>query len=539
LQPIPPLRSTPMLKLPLFTWIGNAAAVLCGQRGAISRQARLAGCSRQIAYRHAHQVLHAVADTHDGGPARADLLHENQRLRAENRQLWQALEDTIDFPKAKQQQFVVAAAAGGVSDRLIAALLALLLGARAPRRATVGRWVLTWARQAGRLLHRLDELCRPLVATLCLDEIFCRRRPVLVGVEPHSLVCVLARRAADRTGATWAAALQPWGALRQVIADAGTGLRKGVGLYQQGRAAAGPPPPLAECLDLFHTCQEAQRVLRHVWQAAEGVWQQWDAKQHRFDRLRRRGVHCQSPPYRAAARQAEKAHSKAKKALAAAERQERAWQRARAAFEVVRADGTLNDRAAAAADLAAALAALSGPRWSKVRNFLQDSRSLTFLDLVQAEVSAAEPRAELRAALVRCWQVRQRRRQAGAGVGAAALAVAVTLQQRRCQQLAADWSAAYARVAAVLRRTVRASSVVECLNSMWRMHQARHRGMSQALLDLKRLYWNSHPFSEGKRKGQCPYRLLGLQLPTYDPWELLQGDPEEWTERLSIPKLAA
>ena len=31
----------------------------------------------------------------------------------------------------------------------------------------------------------------------------------------------------------------------------------------------------------------------------------------------------------------------------------------------------------------------------------------------------------------------------------------------------------------------------------------------------------------GKRKGQCPYQHLGLKLPTYDPWILLQMDPEE------------
>jgi hypothetical protein len=528
-----------MAKLALFTWIGNAAAVLCGKRGDVTQHAQQAGCSRQIAYRHAQQVQQAVADLHDKGPSRADVLQENQRLREENRQLWQALEDTIDFPKAKQQQFVVTAAAGGVSDRLIAALLALLLGARAPRRATVGRWVLTWARKAGQLLQQLDARCRPLVLCLCLDEIFCRRRPVLVGVEPHSLVCVLAQRAADRSGATWAAALQPWSALRQVVSDAGTGLRKGLALYQQQRAAVGPPPPLHECLDLFHTCQEAQRALRYVWQAAEGVWQQWDAKQHTFDSLRRRGVHCRSPEYRCAARQAEKAQSKAKKVLAEAERQEQAWQRARAAFAVVRPDGTLNNRAAAAADLAAALVDLSGPRWAKVRNFVKDPRSLTFLDLLHAEMAVAEPRAELRAALVQYWQLRQQRRQAGTGVGAAALEVAVALQERLCQQCAGDWSQGYARVSAVLGRTVRASSVVECMNSVWRMHQARHRGLSQALLDLKRLWWNTRTFHAGKRKGQCPYRMVGLQLPTYDPWELLQCDPKEWAQQLSTPKLAA
>lgn len=537
-----------MARLSVLAWIGNAAAVLCGRHGDVTHQAQQAGCSRQAAYQHAHKVQQAVTDARDGTPSRAALLREvqqlrddNQRLREENRQLWQALEPTIDFPKAKQQQFAVTAAALGVSDRVIAALLALLLGARAPRRATVGRWVLAAARRAGRLLEALDRLCHALVATVCLDEIFCRRRPVLVGVEPHSLVCVLARKAADRSGATWAAALKPWAALRRVVCDAGNGLRKGLRLYQRQRAAGGggSPPPLAECLDLFHTCQEAQRVLRQIWLAAEGVWQRWDVKQRAFDGLRRRGVHCQSPPYRRAARQAEKAHSKAKQVLAQAERQQRAWERARAAFELVRPDGSLNDRARAEADLAEALTELTGPRWSKVRNFLRDPRGLTFLDEMQRAAAAAEPEAAVRSALVQLWQLRQLQHRAGGGASAAGLGVAVAVQQGVCQQLAGDWASRYRRLAGVLRGVVHASSVVECMNSVWRMHQARHRGLSQALLDLKRLWWNSRAFSEGKRRGRCPYQLLGLKLPTYDPWELLQRDPEELAQQLSTTDLAA
>ena len=46
--------------------------------------------------------------------------------------------------------------------------------------------------------------------------------------------------------------------------------------------------------------------------------------------------------------------------------------------------------------------------------------------------------------------------------------------------------------------------------------------MTQGLLDLKRLYWNSRVFRAGKRKGRCPYEHLGLKLPSYDFWALLQ-----------------
>jgi hypothetical protein len=71
------------------------------------------------------------------------------------------------------------------------------------------------------------------------------------------------------------------------------------------------------------------------------------------------------------------------------------------------------------------------------------------------------------------------------------------------------------------------------------MHQARHRHWTQELLDLKRLYWNCRRFVWGRRRRRCPYEHLGLRLPSYDAWELLQMDPAALTQQLSSPKLAA
>ena len=63
--------------------------------------------------------------------------------------------------------------------------------------------------------------------------------------------------------------------------------------------------------------------------------------------------------------------------------------------------------------------------------------------------------------------------------------------------------------------------------------------ITQGLLDLKRLYWNCRAFGSGKRKGRCPYQLLGVQLPTYGFWELLQRDPAQLEQELSTPRVAA
>jgi hypothetical protein len=101
----------------------------------------------------------------------------------------------------------------------------------------------------------------------------------------------------------------------------------------------------------------------------------------------------------------------------------------------------------------------------------------------------------------------------------------VVIEQVLCERLCAPWQSAYRCVDALLRHAVRARSAVECVNSVVRMHQGRHRHVSQGLLDLKRLYWNCRVFREGKRKGQSPYELLGLHLPSSDWWQLLQMTP--------------
>ena len=99
---------------------------------------------------------------------------------------------------------------------------------------------------------------------------------------------------------------------------------------------------------------------------------------------------------------------------------------------------------------------------------------------------------------------------------------------------------AVAAVGQIFRRAYRASSLVECINSVLRMQQAQHRKMTQGLLDLKRLYWNCHAFRTGRRRGTTPYERMGVPWPPgMRWWDVLKLTPEQLREKLSTAKMAA
>jgi hypothetical protein len=506
-----------MLKIPIATWIANAAACLKGTYGHVTHQADRVDCSRQTVYDHASKVQAAVVAEHQGGPTRAELVEQNQHLRQENAQLWDWLAQTIEFPTVKQREFAITAAAMGLSLNQVLVLLTLILGKPAcSGRSTVHRWIKAAGLAAGRVLKSLDARCRALVLVGCLDEIFFHGRPVLVGIEPASMTWFLGQVAHDRSGATWAQALRDWTALEFVTADAGTGLQAGIAGVQQGRREQGQTP-LENGLDVFHTTQEARRVLRLSWNQVERCWEQAEAATRRVEQAQRQGRDS-----RGVAVAARGAWKKAEAAFRQYERSEAGWEIARGALAVFRPDGRLNDRAWAQEQIGWALPVLSGREWSKVRGFLQAEATLTFLDRLHRQLQGAVPGDRLRGELVRLWWLRRRRPRANtAGDVAGAGHVAHLVQQVVCHKVDADWRESYGAVSRVLRRTVRASSAVECMNSVLRMHQSRHRTVSQGLLDLKRLYWNCRAFREGKRRRQSPYELLGLKLPSYRFWDLL------------------
>jgi hypothetical protein len=523
--------------------IANTAAVLDGPYGAVTQQAQRSGLCRQALYRDAPKVLQAV----DGSAAQRQfqqLQDDNQRLLAVMATLRRTWQQAVRVDDDTYAQFASTAQAEGVSlpvaRRLLAVLLARPLNPQSPQRlrlpsvARLGRLSHATAAHSAALLEVLDSHSRDRIQQGAADEIFFGKKPCLMVVEQHSLCWVSGHLAEQRDGVTWAQEFRQLPHLEQLTRDGGTGLRKGLALVNAERQQQ-KRPQIADQEDHFHALREGQRALRHMQgQVSRLIDKAEKAEQRERQKVRR----CGSRQGVAAA--VARAWRKAEQALDAWSRAEQAWAKVSHGVRPITAEGELNTRTRAEAVIQAALPAFTGPEWSKARRVLVCPELLTFLDRAQEQVAAvsAAPEVVEAALQVECLR-RQPEGMRGEAKGAGALrgvflaaGLVLTLSGAVGQQVLAE-------VRKILDGAWRASSLVECVNSVARMQQARHRRMTQGLLDLKRLYWNCREFRTGHRRKQTPYELLGIKLPTRDWWDLQKLTPEQLRQQLSAPEVAA
>jgi hypothetical protein len=305
-------------------------------------------------------------------------------------------------------------------------------------------------------------------------------------VEPASLCWLTGRMVKARDGVTWAEEFARYPALKAVVRDDGSGLGKGLKLERARRRAAGQSD-LDDTLDIFHTLREGGRALRTTWGRATRALDAADAGQRGVDRLGRQGT-SRTGKVKKINRLWREAEQLWDQATAA----ETAWREVKSAFEFFTPEGRLNDRKQAAAVVAAALPHLSGSAWAKTRRLLMRRESFTFLDQAQGRLAdlGLDPDV-LSASLDLEGLRRQPWRLTATTPGSAATRAWMLARTVQLAKTGRDEQTQAQRVGQVLRGVWRASSLVECVNSVARMQQARHRKMTQGLLDLKRLPRNS------------------------------------------------
>jgi len=343
------------------------------------------------------------------------------------------------------------------------------------------------------------------------DEIFQNRQPVLVGVDVASTYCYLLSQEEHRDGDTWAIHLwdlQAQGfAPQALIADGGTGLRA-------GQKYALPDVPCRA--DVFHAERELGQLVHYLENRAYGVL----AAADRLERQARRSARAGHDP-----------------------ECQRRWDGARreAAQAVALADAV----ALLATWLRDDILAVAGPP-------LEERQAL--FDFVIAELRQREPAAEHRIRPVRRVLENQRDDLLAfvvdldrdilslAGYGRVSPAVIRTMVAVQTAPLASAerWQRAavvrrqlgerYEEVSAwvdvLLADVVRASSVVENLNSRLRSYFFLRRELGADYLDLLRFFLNHRRFlrsSHPERVGHSPAELLSGQ--EHPHWLELLGYP--------------
>jgi hypothetical protein len=519
-----------------FQGIASAFYVFLGQRGDITRQAERWGVSRQAVYRQSEKVLCAVEG--DRQAERAALLQRLEELQQQNDEL-RAERDkraplTVTIAADKQAEFASVAQANGVSLPVARNLLEVLLLEETPSVAQLGRFTLAAGQKAKQTLAVLDEFSRPLARQAVVDEIFVGKKPVLMAVEPDSLCWLNGRLAPSREGNEWLNDLRPLSSLEQATSDLGIGIQNGLKKLNAERVAAGQPEVAIQA-DHFHLLREGQKALRRQQSKVSQTLKKAEAAEKKLAEVRRHG---QSLVGYASA--AQRCWQKAEQAMDRWIVCGQAWQRLRQGLQLFTPTGELNSRARVEALLAEVEPQLEGKEWARVRRWLKRRTICTFLDRVEQQLAELPIEPEIRQTLVeaegisrRPELIREESRQAAARRGVLLLAgVMLGLLGTAGKQ-------AQEKMRSVLRHTWRASSLVEGLNSVLRMQQARHRKLSQEMLDLKRLYWNCRPLRTGRRRKQMPYQRLGLKLPNLRWWELLKLPPEQLRSQLSAVPIAA
>jgi hypothetical protein len=513
--------------------IASGYAVFWGPHGAVSRLAQQRSVCRQWIYRQAHQVTAAL----EGNVFKQRLVAletQVQELRQGCAGFEQRLAVAVVLDDETQARFATVGQACGVSLSDCWALLDVLIPGQVLSVATLGRRTKAAGEQAGKLLAVLDPLARDKVRDAAADEIYVTA-PVLMVVEQESLCWVSGQLSDEVTGVVWSQQFGLLPHLEQVARDEGKALRNGVALVNAQRQAEGRQPAVDQS-DHFHATRGGGVALHVAQTKTRQALAEAEEAEAALAACTRRGQARTK-----ATNKARWAWQRAERAMDEWIRLERVWQQIKEALPLFNPEGELNTRARAEAVLAQTLPQLPDTGFAKTKRMLQKPELLSYLDRVQTQLAALPVAEEVKQAAVNVEGMRRRPELLQGVSPQAAAQRGVVLACSLVLSLAgAAGQQAVAGVRDIVRRAYRASSLVECINSVLRMQQARHRKMTQGLLDLKRLYWNCHVFRTGRRKGTSPYQRLGLIWPEgLRCWDVLKLTPEQLRDKLSTAKTAA
>jgi hypothetical protein len=508
--------------------IASAFVVIFGQHGSVTQYAEDRGVCRQWVYREADWVQKRLAD-------QEEIRRQRQQLRVLTEQSFtfeQRLAKSVVIDEEKQAELASVCQAIGVSLAACWLLLEVLIPGQQLSVPTLGRRTQAAGKRAGELLAVLDEQACPLARELVADEIFVKKA-VLMTVEPESL-CWLGGKITDTVSAeTWGAEFSRFANVEQVTRDGGTSLAAGIALVNKQRQEHGQPA-IGDQGDHFHALRLARGAgLYWAQLRAKQALAKAEKAQHKLEKRRSQGR-----PSGSETTSARLFWERATQAMDHWIELERTWKQTKEALLLFTPEGELNTRQRAEAALAETLPKLPEQGFDNAKRALQKPEMLYYLDRVQEKLKALPFPEEVTKAAVRQEGLRRRPELLrGDNPQAAARRGVMLMCAVILSKVGEVGEQAKTAVRDIFRRAWRASSLVECINSVLRMQQCRHRKMSQGLIDLKRLHWNCHTFRTGRRRKTTPYERLGVHWPAgLRWWDMLKLTPEQLRDKLSTAK---
>jgi len=332
------------------------------------------------------------------------------------------------------------------------------------------------------------------------DEIF-QGDPVLVGVDAHSTYCYLLAQEESRDGTTWGVHLLDLEAkglqVDHTITDAGSGLRS-------GQTQAWPQTPIWG--DVFHAERELSQLVSYLEHRAYRVLRVQYQLEGQMERAKK---HQKG---RSLSSRLAQARKRADQAISLADELRVLASWFCELFELVGPEAPI--RLELAEFLLAEfkrLEAQASPRIRKVRRFLENEKTHLFAFAFEIDERLAELASRFEIGLPQIRQIFEQR----------TLSQTDPLYWQRDATFWTRLGSAYPEVQDALdhmaNSIVRASSLVENLNSRLRSYFFLRRHLGNDYLELLRFYLNHRRFPRSRkaeRRGKSPAELLtGQTLP--------------------------
>lgn len=369
----------------------------------------------------------------------------------------------------------------------------------------------------------LDDRVTSRFINALADEIFFNRTATLVVADFHSTAIGAIELSANRDGNSWQKVLMRFQNLAFLVSDLAKGLRKGISIL---------PWLVIHQADIWHLFREVHRITRKLEATTSKLLDEEDRAR---ENLKKGKIYRPTLV---------KIEAKVKSNLEWMETYYQAIETLVEAFDPIVEDQfrlrTQNEAKAQMDKVIAILEELPDRRIDKLIGQLKDrqDKCFAFLDLLQTHFQAlpvefAAP-CSLNPGEVRSMILQEilLSRQLSKSNDHSILQAWQQLWKKLTQHLMPflkNFQQLRRAIIGLIGSPVRASSLVEMINSLLRRFQQIKRHPSQEFLYLAALHHNMKTFGSGcKRQGRSPFQILGVDFGT-----------DNWLELLRTYKLAA